>query len=75
MSTRVYSIRVPKKLKDEIESIENVNWQEETRAFLEWRVRKERITLDLESAKKNREKMKKELDVAKLIREDREQFH
>jgi hypothetical protein len=38
-------------------------------------VRKERITLDLESAKKNREKMKKELDVAKLIREDREQFH
>jgi hypothetical protein len=71
MST-VYSIRVPKKLKKDIETLDNVDWQNETRTFLEERVRKERISRQLEAARKNKERMKVTLNVAELIREDRE---
>ena len=68
----VYSIRVPKKLKKDIESLDNIDWQNETRTFLEERVRKERIGRQLEAARKNKERMKVTLNVAQLIREDRE---
>jgi len=68
----VYSIRVPKKLKKDIESLDNIDWQNETRTFLEERVRKERISRQLEVARKNKERMKVTLNVAELIREDRE---
>ena len=65
----VYSIRVPKKLKKDIESLDNIDWQNETRTFLEERVRKERIGRQLEVARKNKERMKVTLNVAQLIRE------
>jgi hypothetical protein len=71
----VYSIRLPKKLKDEIENLADVDWQNETRAFLEERVRKERIKKQLEKARNNKERMKMTIDAAKLVREDREQAH
>ncbi len=71
----VYSVRVPKKLKDEIEILDNVDWQNETRAFLEERVRKERINRQLKIAMKNKERMNVTLNVAELIREDRERVH
>jgi hypothetical protein len=71
----VYSIRLPKKLKDELENYDNVDWQNETRAFLEERVRRERIKKQIEKARKNKELMKVTIDVAKLIREDREGAH
>ncbi len=71
----VYSIRVPKKLKEEIERLDNVDWQNETRSFLEERVRKERIDRQIEAANKNKKRMKITLNVAELIREDREHGH
>ncbi|MHB8565696.1 MAG: type II toxin-antitoxin system VapB family antitoxin [Nitrososphaerales archaeon] len=71
----VYSVRLSKKLKEEIERLDTVDWQNETRSFLEERVRKERINRQLEEARKNREQMKITLDVARLIREDREHAH
>lgn len=71
----VYSIRLPKKLKDELHSFTNVDWQNETRIFLEERVRRERIKRQLEEAKKNKARMKMTLDAAKLVREDREHAH
>jgi len=71
----VYSIRLPKKLKDELENYGDVDWQNETRAFLEERVRRERIKKQIEEAKKNKERMKFTIDAAKLIREDREGAH
>ncbi len=71
----VYSIRVPKKLKEEIERLDKVDWQNETRSFLEERVRKERINRQIEEANKNKKRMKITLDVAELIREDREHGH
>ena len=72
----VYSIRMPSKLKKELDSLgQAVNWQEEIRAFLEERVRKERIKKQLEAARKNKERMKTALDVADLMRQDREGVH
>jgi hypothetical protein len=71
----VYSIRLPRKLKDELERFAEVDWQNETRAFLEGRVRRERIKKQIEEAKKNKERMKITLDAAKLVREDREHTH
>jgi predicted metal-binding transcription factor (methanogenesis marker protein 9) len=71
----VYSIRLPKKLKEDIERLDTIDWQNETRSFLEDRVRKERIKRQLEEARRNREHMKVTLDVAKLIRDDRELAH
>lgn len=71
----VYSIRLPKKLKEEIERLDSVDWQNETRSFLEQRVRKERIDRQIEEAIKNKKRMKITLDVAQLIREDRHYGH
>lgn len=71
----VYSVRLPKKLKEEIEQLANVDWQDETRTFLEERVRKERIKNQIEKANKNKKCMKITLNVAELIREDREHAH
>jgi predicted DNA-binding protein len=74
MST-VYSIRLPKKLKEQIDNMSEVDWQSETRAFLEQRVRRERIKKQLEEAREIRERMKVSLNLAELIREDRENVH
>ncbi len=71
----VYSVRLPKKLKEQMEQLDNVDWQSEARSFLEERVRKERINRQIEEAKKNKGRMKVTLDVASLIREDRERVH
>ncbi|MHB1907590.1 MAG: type II toxin-antitoxin system VapB family antitoxin [Nitrososphaerales archaeon] len=71
----VYSVRVPKKLKEEIDNFGDIDWQTETREFLEKRVRKERIKRQIEEARKNKERMEVTLDVATLIREDRERIH
>jgi hypothetical protein len=71
----VYSIRLPKKLKDEIENFADVDWQNETRTFLEERVRKERIKRQVKEAKKNKERMTTTIDAARLVREDRERAH
>jgi hypothetical protein len=68
----VYSVRVSKKLKDEIDSLNNIDWQAETRAFFEEKVRKERLRKQLETAKKNSDRMKVTVNVAQLIRQDRE---
>ncbi len=71
----VYSVRLPKKLKEEIERLDEVDWQNETRSFLEERVRKERINRQIEEASRNKKRMKMKLNVAELIREDREHGH
>ncbi len=76
MSTDVFSIRMPKKLKKEMENLAgDIDWQSETRGFIESRVRKERIARQLEAAKRNKERMKVGLNVAELIRGDREHVH
>ncbi|MQL56300.1 VapB-type antitoxin [Acidianus ambivalens] len=69
MST-VYSIRIPKKLRELMNSV-NVDWQKEISKYIEDRVRKELIRKYIEEGKKNLAKMKN-IDNSDLIRENRE---
>lgn len=69
MST-VYSIRIPKKLRELMDSV-NVDWQKEISKYIEERVRKELIRKYVEEGRKNLDKMKN-INNSDLIREDRE---
>ena len=69
MST-VYSIRIPKKLKELMDSV-NVDWQKEIGKFIEERVREELINKYAEESVENLKKMKV-IENSELIREDRE---
>jgi glutamine synthetase len=68
----VYSIRIPKELKEALEGLEDVDWQRELRAYLELKVREEYAKKKLDEARLLRKKMKRTIDSAKLIREDRD---
>ncbi|BDC17471.1 VapB-type antitoxin [Acidianus sp. HS-5] len=69
MST-VYSIRIPKKLKELMDSV-NVDWQKEISKFIEEKVREELINKYVEESVENLKKMKV-IENSELIREDRE---
>lgn len=71
----VYGVRIPKRLKNDIEKMSNVDWQNETRKFLEKKVRRERLAIQLERARELRKKSSKTISVADLIREDRSHAH
>lgn len=75
MSTAVYSIRIPRKLKETIEKLEDVNWQEEVKAFLEQKVKEHYLQRELEAARKVGAQMKQTVDSAEIIRADREHAH
>ena len=71
----VYSVRIPRSLKNDIEKMSNIDWQNETRKFLEKKVRRERLAIQLERARELRKKSSKTISVADLIREDRLHVH
>lgn len=73
MST-VYSVRIPKRLREALNKLQDIDWQEELRMFLEQRVRSEYVRKQLEEAGKLRARMK-EIGSAEIIREDRENAH
>lgn len=75
MSTEIYSLRIPKKLKEALKQLDDVNWQEEVRAFLEQETREEYLRKQLSEARKLRAKMKQTISSADIIREDRENVH
>lgn len=58
-----------------MEKLDNVNWQEELRAFLEQRVREHYLRYELEAARKVRAQMKETVSSAEIVREDREHAH
>jgi predicted DNA-binding protein len=66
----VYSIRIPKKLKELMDSV-NVDWQKEISDYIEERIRKELIKKYIEESKENLSKMKV-IDNSLIIREERE---
>ena len=70
MSTEVFSFRIPKKKKKEMEEIP-VDWSKEIKSFIDKKIREYRKTEILENARKLRKKMKV-ISSAELIREDRE---
>lgn len=69
MSSETFSVRIPKKLKEDMKKLP-VDWQEEVRAFIECRVRAEKARLLVEGARQLRDKTKRVCS-AELIREDR----
>jgi len=71
MSTSVYSIRIPKKIRDAMERMKDVNWQEEIRELVIKRVRQEEKKRLIEEGRKLREKMKSS-NISEMIREDRD---
>ncbi|MDG6926767.1 MAG: VapB-type antitoxin [Nitrososphaerota archaeon] len=71
----VYSVRLPKELKKALEQLDDIDWQGETRAFLERKVREELRRKELADAKRLRDRMARALSSADLIREDRDHVH
>jgi hypothetical protein len=71
MSTTVYSVRIPKEIRDAMEKIENIDWQEEIRKMIIERVRQETKRRLLEEARELRKKMKSS-NISEMIREDRD---
>ncbi len=74
MST-VYSLRIPKALKQALEQLEDINWQAELRVFLERKVRLEYTRRQLKEARSLRARMKRRISSAEIIREDRKTAH
>jgi len=70
MSTTVYSIRIPREIREAMEKMKDVDWQEEIRKMIIDRVRKELKRRLLEEAKELRSKMKSS-NIFDMIREDR----
>jgi secreted Zn-dependent insulinase-like peptidase len=71
----VYSIRVPRGLKKALEGLDDVDWQSETRTFLERKVKEEYRRKELAKARKLRSQMKRAVSSADLLREDRNHAH
>ncbi len=71
MSTTVYSIRIPREIREAMEKMKDVDWQEEIRKMIIDRVRKELKRRLLEEAKELRGKMKSS-NISDMIREDRD---
>lgn len=74
MST-VYSVRIPKELKEALEKLEGIDWQGELRAFLERKVRRELMARQIAEGRKLRSSMKAEVSSSEIVREDRENGH
>jgi len=73
MSTKtVYSIRIPKELREMMEEMEDINWQEEIREMMEELVKSKGKKRLLAEAEELRKDMKVEVSAAGLIREDRD---
>jgi len=70
--SEVYSIRIPRKLRETLNQLREVDWQEEIRRFLSGRAREEHLRRLLKEAKEHRSKMGREISAAQLIREDRQ---
>ena len=71
MSTTVYSVRIPKEIRDAMEKTKDIDWQEEIRRMIVERVRQETKKRLLEEAKEIRKKMKSS-SISEMIREDRD---
>jgi len=71
-TTSVYSVRIPKKLRRAMEEMKEVDWQEEIRQAIAELVRRKRKERLLQQAKRLRERMKAQVDAARLVREDRD---
>jgi len=67
-----FSIRIPKKLKEEMKKYSKVDWANEIRKYIQKKIRELKLEEILTKAKSLRQQMKVEVNHVELIREDRE---
>ncbi len=74
--SHVISFRIQKNLKNLMDKVD-VNWSEEIKRFIEWRVREELKRKFLSEARSLRKRIgvESKISAAELIREDREFEH
>lgn len=71
MSTKVYSVRIPKEIKKAMERLKDINWQDEIKKLITQKVKEESKKRLLLEAKELRAKMKSS-NITEMIREDRD---
>ncbi len=72
----VFSIRIPKKLKELMDECKGVDWAKEVREFIDKRARELLLEDYLRTAREARKRLSRvPVSVDKLIREDREREH
>jgi len=71
MSTKVYSVRIPKEIKKAMERLKDINWQDEIKKLITQKVKEESKKRLLLEAKELRTKMKSS-NITEMIREDRD---
>ena len=72
----VFSVRIPKKLKELMDECKGVDWAEEVKSFLNRRVRELLMKEYLKMAREARKQLDRvPVSVDELIREDREREH
>ncbi len=71
-TTAVYNIRIPSELRKVMEEMQDVDWQEEIRETVEELIREKNKKRLLAEAEELIKEQKTEVDVAKIIREDRD---
>ncbi|MEQ9715142.1 MAG: VapB-type antitoxin [Candidatus Asgardarchaeum sp.] len=67
-----FSIRISKKLKEEMKKYSKVDWANEIRKYIQKKIRELKLEEILTKAKSLRQQMKVEINHVELIREDRE---
>ncbi len=72
----VFSVRIPKKLKELMDKYEDIDWSKEVRAFISKRVRELLMEDYLRIAREARKRLNRvPVSIDELIREDREREH
>lgn len=71
MSNTLITIRIPKELRERMRKID-INWSEEIRRFIEYRVKAYELANVIEDIRKRAKGRRVKIDSWKLIREDRE---
>lgn len=61
MGNATLTVSIPEKLKEELNEIKGVNWSEETRQFLEGRIKRLRALKKLDELTKNSELTEKDV--------------
>jgi len=72
----VFSVRIPRKLKELMDRCKGVDWAEEVKAFINKRVRELLMKNYLRAAREARKQLDRiPVPIDELIREDREREH
>lgn len=76
LETETLTLSVPKRLKDELRKMNDVNWSEETRRFLEERVKRRKVFKLLDELTKNSQLTEQDaIELGKVVNKGMWQKH